>query len=248
MAGLTANLTRLGSKRAAGMAICLIALAGIYFGFSVGGESPKKLANASAQRHPTAVKPVQAMNLALGNMVVLARDMGFDVKTAKDASFESNKVGLRIESHLQKLREIYRQESAQNAALVGSVTLQFNVSPRGEVSQVSEISSRITDGEFKNAIVGEVAKWSFADLAPEPLVVTCPLLFVREGMDITTLMHWEKSFATGGEKIARPVDTEKAAPVVAAKKDAPKAEPKVIPSMAANEAEIKYSTSLLSQC
>jgi len=241
MTNTTVTFKRLGSKAVVGIAACLIALALVYFNFGIGGESPKKSANASAPSQPQvqALKPVQAMNLALGNMVFLAQELGFSIKTAKDAPFESNKIAPRIEGHLQRLRELYRQESGKNSSLVGSVLLQFNISPSGEVSQLKELSSRINDGEFKTAIIAEVAKWSFADIAPEDLTVTCPLLFVRQGMDITTLVLWEKSLADLGEKAAPIRNTAIPVPVIVAKTKPAKTVPP-----AANESQVKYSTSL----
>jgi len=196
------NLAGLALKRAGAIASVLVILTIVYFRFGVGTELPKKEANASAptgaQMHSQ--KPVQTMNMALGNMVYLAHDLGFTIKTAKDAAIESGKVVVRIESLLQQVRELYRQKSAENPALVGSLLLQFNISPAGEVDQVKELSSRLNDAEFKKAIVAEVGKWSFADVVAENLTVTCPLLFVREGMDITTLVLWEKSLANAADK------------------------------------------------
>ena len=241
MTSSTVTFKRLGSKAVVGIAACLIALALVYFNFGIGGESPKKSANASAPSQPQAqaLKPVQAMNLALGNMVFLAQELGFSIKTAKDAPFESNKIAPRIEGHLQRLRELYRQESGKNSGLVGSVLLQFNISQSGEVSQLKELSSRINDGEFKTAIIAEVAKWSFANIAPEDLTVTCPLLFVRQGMDITTLVLWEKSLADLGEKAAPIRNTAIPVPVIVAK-----TKPAVTVQPAPNESQVKYSTSL----
>jgi SH3 domain-containing protein len=237
----TAKFTRLGWKGMGGVAACLIALVVVYFGFGIGGESPKKSANASAPGQSTApaMKPVQAMNLALGNMVYLAQDLGFTIKTANDTSVEGNKIALRIERHLQRLRELYRQESGKNSTLVGSVLLQFEISPSGEVSQVKELSARVSDGEFKSAILAEVAKWSFAGIVPVNLTVTCPLLFVREGMDITTLVTWEKSLADPGEKAAPVRSAGKPAAVVVAKTETTK-----IAKSTAYESQVKYSTSL----
>jgi hypothetical protein len=191
-------------KGVVGMAICAIGLAAVYFGLGIGTEAPKKEAIASAplSAPAPASKPVQAMNLALGNMVVLARDLGFNIKTVKDSPYDGSKVALRIENHLQGLREIYRQEIGKNPQLVGTVLLQFNISPSGEVSQVKELASRLNDNDFTKAIADEVAKWSFADIVSENLTATCPLLFVREGMDITTLVLWEKLLRDVGEKPA----------------------------------------------
>lgn len=250
MAGLSVNIGCLRSKRVAGMVACLIALAIVYFGFGMGGQSPKSSADASTASNPPAGKgkPVQAMNLALGNMVVLAQELGFSVKSAQDAPVDGSKIARRIENHLQQLREIYRQESAANGALVGNVLLQFKISGAGEVSQVSELSARINDAPFKSAILAEVAKWSFVDIAPEPLTVTCPLLFVREGMDITTLVQWEKSFANASANSQPVRHAESPAPVAAAKTARATTPPamaaKIAPRPVNEEFSVKYSTSL----
>jgi hypothetical protein len=195
MANDTAVFKRLRLVGIGAVVVGVLGVAVLYFSFRT--EPPEKEANisapSSAQLKPD--KPVQAMNLALGNMVFLAREMGFVIRTNKGKPYDGNKVAARIESHLRRLREFYRQESGKDPALVGSVLLQFDVSPAGEVSQVKKLSARLKDSAFKKAIVAEVAKWSFTDLVSETIRVTCPLLFVREGMDITTLVLWEKSLS-----------------------------------------------------
>ena len=203
MTNTTMGVRRIGLKGIVGVLSCLIGLVVVYFGFGVGTESPKKDASASA--NPAAMarrqKPVHAMNVALGNMVFLAHDLGFSVGNAKDSA-EANRIAGRIESQLSQVREQYRQEVVQNPTLAGTLTLQFNIAPSGEVSQVRELSSRLNDGDFKKAISAEVAKWSFAEMVDENLIVTCPLLFVHEGMDITTLVQWEKSLSNSGDNPA----------------------------------------------
>jgi len=196
----------LGLKGIVGIFASVVGLGIVYFGLGVGTEWPKK--EASALVNPTSLarqqKPVRAMNVALGDMVFLAQDLGFSVVNAKDGAIEPNKIAARIESQLQGIREIYRQESAKSSSLVGAVILQFNITPSGEVTQVKELSSRLNDAEFKRAILAETSKWSFAEIVSENLMVTCPLLFVDEGMDITTLIRWEKSlgnFADGPQHL-----------------------------------------------
>lgn len=186
-------------KTIIGVIFGLVILGVAYFRLETSNQSPKKEAVASAKPMAQAQKPVQAMNMALGDMVFLAQDLGFSITNHKDFPPESGKITLRLESHLQRVRELYRQETAKNPNLIGSVLLQFNISPSGEVSQIKELSSRVNDVDFKKAIIAEVSKWSFAEVVSENLTVTCPLLFVREGMDITTLVLWEKSLASIGE-------------------------------------------------
>jgi hypothetical protein len=241
-----------GFKGIVGIASCVIGLGVVYFGYGIGTESPKK--DAAAEARPSAQhqskKPVRAMNLALGNMVFFAQDLGFTVRSAKEGLVDSSKIAARIENQLNGIRRLYREEVAKTSALAGGLVLQFNIAPNGEVSQVRELSSRLGDGEFRKAVAAEAANWSFAEIVTESLQVTCPLLFVHEGMDITTLIHWEKALAESSEKpsLARaagtvapsqPVKTaQSTAPgiVVAAAQRAAKADVK--------EFQIKYATSL----
>jgi Bacterial SH3 domain len=204
MANPTMGVRRIGLKGIFGVVSCLIGLVVVYFGFGVGSESPKKEASASANPVPVErrQRPVHAMNVALGNMVFLAHDLGFSVRNAKDSAADASRIAGRIESQLQDVREQYRQEVVKNPTLAGSLTLQFNVAPSGEVSQVRELSSRLNDSDFNKAILAEVATWSFPEIVDENLTVTCPLLFVHEGMDITTLVLWEKSLSNYGDKPA----------------------------------------------
>jgi hypothetical protein len=64
------------------------------------------------------------------------------------------------------------------------------------------MAARLNDDEFKKAIIAETAKWSFAEIVSENLIVTCPLLFVHQGMDITTLVQWEKTISNLADKVA----------------------------------------------
>lgn len=241
-----------GFKGIVGIASCVIGLGVVYFGYGIGTESPKK--DAAAEARPSAQhqskKPVRAMNLALGNMVFFAQDLGFTVRSAKEGLVDSSKIAARIENQLNGIRRLYREEVTKTSALAGGLVLQFNIAPNGEVSQVRELSSRLGDGEFRKAVAAEAANWSFAEIVTESLQVTCPLLFVHEGMDITTLIHWEKALAESSEKpsLARaagnvapsqPVKTaQPTAPgmAVAAAQRAVKADVK--------EFQIKYATSL----
>ena len=194
----------LNTKSLAGMVGCVVGLGIVYFGFGIGTETPKKeaTAGASVTAQKDLKRPVRSMNLALGNMVFFAQDLGFRVTSVKSSSVDASKIAARIESQLQGVRELYRSEIGKNPELAGSITLQFNIAPSGEVGQVKELSARVNDAEFKKAVIAETAKWSFAELVSEDLNVTCPLLFVHQGMDITTLVQWEKIMGDAGERPA----------------------------------------------
>ena len=194
---------RMGTKSIVGISGCLLGLAIVYFGYGVGSESPKKeaAARATAVEAKNTNKPVRAMNVALGNLVFFARELGFTASSVKDDPIDSSKIAMRIETQLQNLRDFYRLAILKNPGLAGPITLELDISPSGQVTQVREISSRINDADFQKGVIAEASKWSFADFTSNNIKVTCPLLFVHEGMDITTLVQWEKSAGTINEKL-----------------------------------------------
>jgi hypothetical protein len=193
---------RIAFKITVALGCCIIGLALIVFGFGSRLKSANK--NASAETTAAASthnrKPARTWNMALGDVVIVAQDLGFKIKGSKQTAADETKVIARIDGQLQKLRELYRQETARNPALMGSMTLQLSISPGGQVTQANEISSRMSDGDFKKAILTQVASWSFPDVITENTTINCPLLFVREGMDITTLVQWEKSVPLDDDK------------------------------------------------
>ena len=145
-------------------------------------------------------KAQPAWNIALGNVVVVAPDLGFAVKALKGEQVEESRILARLESQLQALRELYRQEGDNEAPLMGGLLLQITVAPTGEVTHVKELLSRIPDGEFKRALLSDVLNWTFPDMLADTTTINCPLLFVREGMDITTVLQWEKTVGQLGDK------------------------------------------------
>jgi len=242
-----------GFKEIIGIASCAFGLGLVCFGYGIGTESPKKEAVAKVQAADAknSKRPVQAMNLALGDMVFFARDLGFVVRNAKGDTVDPSRIAARIESQLTGIRDLYRQEVSKSPALAGGLVLQFNISPNGEVSQIRELSSRLVDGEFKKTVADEASKWSFGEIVTEDLQVTCPLLFVHQGMDITTLVQWEKSLgnssdkpvlarSAGGPAAQQPAQTTRNS--VAARSAPPVQAPAVKPDV--KEFQIKYATAL----
>jgi len=147
-------------------------------------------------------KTQRAWNIALGNVVVVAPDLGLNAKSLKGAEVEESKIAARLDSQLQGLREFYRQESERDPSLMGGMLLQLAVSPSGDVTHVKELVSRIGDSEFKKAVLAEASKWTFREILTDSTTITCPILFVREGMDITTIVQWEKTLGQFSDKLA----------------------------------------------
>jgi hypothetical protein len=243
---------RLGFRVTVAVASCAIGLAIIAFGF---GSAKKSEAPATTQSQR---KPARVWNMALGNMVMVAQELGFTVKASRNAGeVDPTRISSMIEGQLQSLREIYRLESEKDPTLMGSMTVQFTINPSGEVSQVKEFASRIADVGFKKTVLAEISKWSFRDVPADNFTVNCPLIFVREGMDITTVAEWEKSLGQLGDETAlaksttqpgqqgkasetaKPVDGKSAANVSKVSFSTPTATKSAAPAY-----QIKYATSL----
>jgi len=242
----------LGIKAAVGFVVGTLGLGGMFYGSGIGTETSKKSPPppADSQAH----KPVRAMNLALGPMVFLAHELDFAVTNAKGEKLDDSRIAARVESQLQELRNLYRVEIAKNPKLGGSLILQISVNPAGQVSRVKEITSRLNDAEFKQTVAGEAGKWSFADLVAGPVTVQTPLLFVQEGMDITTLVRWESSLAGAPAKLVaapaakpeRAQQAKTAAPAAIVAKPTPAPAKTAAPANVTEgeEVQIKYATLL----
>ncbi len=202
-------------RRVLAITSCVLGVALVFFAFSVGTKRSKKAPRVEREAsgaEPARKKPARSWNIALGNVVVVAPELGLSVKPAKESAPEQSKVVARIESQLRSLREIYRHEREKNPELMGSMTLQFIVEPSGEVTKVKEVYSRLSNSDFKKTVIAAVSQWSFRDIIAGGATIQCPLLFVPEGMDITTLVQWEKSLGQNGEIGAATVSHTKARP------------------------------------
>jgi hypothetical protein len=194
------NKGRSGSRRV------VIALASCAFGaglillVSQMGSNPEDKPSGKESSIAGKKKTPRSWNIALGNVVVVAPDLGFNAKVLKGGRVEESKIAARLESQLQGLREFYREQSESDPSLMGGMLLQLTVNSSGEVTHVKELVSRITDSEFKKEVLAEVSKWTFPEIIPETTTINCPLLFVREGMDITTVVQWEKTLGQFTEK------------------------------------------------
>lgn len=202
MNGSSENQRQSGSRRTViGLASFLFGLGLILLALQIERNSQDKEDAAENPAKKEQKKNAQlAWNVALGNVVVVAPDLGFAVKALKGGQVEESRIVARLESQLQALREFYREESDKEANLMGGLLLQLTVTPSGEVTHVKELLSRIPDGEFKRAVLSEVLNWTFPEMLADTTTINCPLLFVREGMDITTVIQWEKTVGQFGDK------------------------------------------------
>ena len=156
-----------------------------------------------SSQHAVAVqpsRPERIWNFALGNVVVVAPELGFAVKAPGPEIVDAARVAARIEPQLLTIRNLYRNQSEKLPDLMGGVLLQVTIGAHGMVADVREIDAHLRDSNFRKAVLAEAANWRFAEVAPEGTIIDCPLLFVREGMDIGTVIRWEKNLGLFEEK------------------------------------------------
>jgi hypothetical protein len=77
---------------------------------------------------------------------------------------------------------------------------QLTLGNSGKLEAVKILGAQLKDREFRKAVAAEAARWNFTEIAPAATVIECPLLFVCQGMDITTLVNWEKTLRGPGEE------------------------------------------------
>jgi hypothetical protein len=199
------NKKRSGKRRVViAFASCVLGAGLILLASQMGSNPDDKPGAAEENAHAKAQKKKNqpTWNIALGNVVIVAPELGLSAKTLKGGRAEELKIATRLESQLQGLRDFYREESEKDPTLMGGMLLQVTVNPSGEVTHVKELVSRITDSEFKKTVLAEASKWTFPEIISDSTTITCPILFVREGMDITTITQWEKNLGQFSEKSA----------------------------------------------
>jgi outer membrane biosynthesis protein TonB len=166
-------------------------------------NDPASKQTANAKQHAAvdqSRQPERIWNFALGNVVVVAPELGFAVKAPGADAVDTARVAARIEPQLLSIRNLYRTQSEKLPALMGGVLLQVTVGAQGTVSNVKEIGAHLGDTDFRKAVIAEAANWRFPEIVPEGTIIDCPLLFLREGMDIGTVIRWEKTLGLFDEK------------------------------------------------
>jgi hypothetical protein len=156
-------------------------------------RKPETAQSDTAAAENRQAKSSTPWNVALGNVVVFAPELGFKTASPDNAEIEPARLAARIESQLTDLRRRYREQSESDPTLLGAITLRLTIGNSGLVEDVAILSAQLQDGDFRKAVADEAAKWHFREIAPEGTVIECPLLFVREGMDIATVQSWEKA-------------------------------------------------------
>lgn len=181
--------------------ISLASLGLIAVAFAMARKPETAQSNYARPERPES-KSSAPWKLALGNVVFLAPELGFKTTAPDNAKIEPARVAAKIEAQLTGLRQLYRSQSENDPTLLGDLTLQLTVGTSGQVAEVLVLTAQLKDKDFRKAVAAEAAKWNFNEIAPAGTVIDCPLLFVREGMDIATLVNWERNLRNHREEHA----------------------------------------------
>jgi outer membrane biosynthesis protein TonB len=161
-------------------------------------NSPGKT-DQPATAHKPSKQPERIWNFALGNVVVVPPELGLAVKSSGSETVDPARIAARIEPQLLSIRNLYRDQSEKMPGLMGAILLQLTVQSAGNVSDVRVIDAHLADPDFRNAVITEVHNWRFTGIAAD-MTIDCPLLFIRQGMDIGTVIRWEKTLGLFDQK------------------------------------------------
>ncbi|MDZ4343081.1 MAG: AgmX/PglI C-terminal domain-containing protein, partial [Candidatus Binatia bacterium] len=127
--------------------------------------------------------------------VIAAEELGLKVsgEGAADKNRSASLLSDNINAELDSLRSLYQQQLRANPGLMGSITLQLTVVQTGQVTKVEELASQIKDEGFRKSVAEEVRAWRFAETTLGVVKVDCPLLFIPPGIDVTSIVKWERS-------------------------------------------------------
>ena len=114
MDNLSENRGRSGGRRTViALASCAFGAVLILLASQMGSKSSDQTGTMEEESSVKTQKKKtpRAWNIALGNVVVVAQDLGLNAKAIKGGPIEEVKIAARLESQLQGLRDYYRQES-----------------------------------------------------------------------------------------------------------------------------------------
>ncbi len=85
-----------------------------------------------------------------------------------------------VSSYLGGLRYLYNKELRTNPSLRGKLTVSFDISPSGQVTRTSLISSTLGSPTLEQAVLANILKWRFPTIPEEngTTQVTWPFVFV----------------------------------------------------------------------
>lgn len=100
-----------------------------------------------------------------------------DVKNEKGANRSITDIIKIIHQRRPGLRHIYNQRLKNNSGLQGVITLKLTIVAKGEIVDVSIVSSTTKDYDFDAVIQESVSRWTFGKIKSGKTTVTIPITF-----------------------------------------------------------------------
>lgn len=180
---------------ALGLCLAVLTLALLRQAIATKATGERRRGEVASKEHP---KSRSFFNPALGHLVFVPPELGIEVEAA-NAEWDEKETAKRIENQLLGLRRLYQREAEKKPELMGQVVLQLSVDSSGEVTHAQELFARLPDAEFRKQVVAIASGWKFDASGKGPARIVFPLLFIREGMDIGTVVAWERSLSARRE-------------------------------------------------
>jgi len=153
--------------------------------------------------------------------VLVSKELGMTV-TGKGAGEPSRSVEVleqQLLAFIPQIQEVYDHEREQDPNLMGTMDVSLTIEPTGHVSDLRFPLRRVSNERLVSAVFDRMRAWSFPP-ADEQVQLRYRLLFVPPGVDVASILTWEKQL--GGQTVEdRSEERRVAAVAEPAKKTAP---------------------------
>lgn len=125
--------------------------------------------------------------------VLVSKELGMTV-TGKGASEPNRSVEVleqQLLAFLPQIQEVYDQERAQDPSLMGAMDVSLTIEPTGHVSDLRFPLRRVSNERLVSAVFDRMRAWGFPP-AEEQVQLRYRLLFVPPGVDVASILTWEK--------------------------------------------------------
>ena len=125
--------------------------------------------------------------------VLASRELGMTV-TGEGTAEPSRSLDIleqQVLSFLPQLQAVYDQERKRDPSLMGSLAVSLTIEPDGQVSDLRFPVSRVSGERLTAAIFDHMRAWIFPPAA-EQVRLRYRLLFIPPGIDVASIMTWEK--------------------------------------------------------
>lgn len=102
-----------------------------------------------------------------------------DFKYEKKASRSASDIVKIIRQRTPGLHFTYYKHLRKNPGIKGKITLKFTIAPKGEISDISIVSSTTQNRNFDAEILEKVSHWRFNSTKYGKTTVTIPLTFTE---------------------------------------------------------------------